>query len=145
VHRLIQINIGLCSDGLMNLCQRAPYARKQGGGLIPDVRNMKRRSPLVPISEDGGHRAAVFIWGERSASRRGGGVNMKWNVHYVDRGTGLNIGSRDFVSRDQALIQACAFLQAGHEVQTITGSSGETIEIAAIKEWCRENPDKLRR
>lgn len=70
---------------------------------------------------------------------------MKWNVHYVDRGTGLNIGSRDFVSRDQALIQACAFLRAGHEVQTITGSSGETIDIAAIKEWCRQNPDKLRR
>ncbi|MGZ4135733.1 MAG: hypothetical protein ACXVPC_11275 [Tumebacillaceae bacterium] len=56
----IQISIGLCKGGLMFLCQRAPYARKQGGGLIPDVRNLKRSSPLAPGSEDGGHRAAVF-------------------------------------------------------------------------------------
>ena len=61
MYPLIQINIGSCSDGLINLCQRAPYARKQGGGLIPEVRNLERRSPLVPILGDGGYRAAVFV------------------------------------------------------------------------------------
>jgi hypothetical protein len=67
---------------------------------------------------------------------------MKWKVHYIDRGTGLNIGSCDLASRDQALILACAFLRAGHDLQNITCSSGETIDCAEVEEWCHQNSDK---
>jgi len=70
---------------------------------------------------------------------------MKWQVHYIDKGTGLNIGSRDLASRDQALILACAFLRAGHELQNITCSSGETIACAEVEDWCRQNSVKLTR
>lgn len=109
-------------------------------GLEADVVEGRSRE-----GTDAGLRAAVFAYAGTTAESCGGLFIMKWQVHYIDRGTGLNIWSRDLASRDQALILACAFLRAGHELQNTTCSSGETIDRAEVKEWCQKNSDKLTR
>jgi len=68
---------------------------------------------------------------------------LNWNVHFTMLGTNHEFTSQNFTSGKNALRQACADLRAGHQVQLITGPSGETIDLASIENWCRNNADRL--